>query len=144
VRGHSLARSVADPRSPVGLKTYYSSIADRAHRLQADVWTEFDPIRAIHFDPDAQIAFRDRELSPTAEPLLRMTRSVWSTATSSETPPIRSPTPSCVAMIRSLKRSVIELGSDHTSRVIAHACRRNAADGHASTFRALDPFQTAI
>ncbi|MFZ0384600.1 MAG: class I SAM-dependent methyltransferase [Solirubrobacteraceae bacterium] len=49
------------------------------------------------------------------------------------------------AVIRRLRpRSIVELGSGQTSRVIAQACRLNAADGHTTTYRAFDPYPTVI
>jgi Methyltransferase domain len=146
VRAYGLARAAADRLGlQLVLKTYYSPIPDWS-RLPAEVWTESDPMLGIGFDLDAQLTLLERELSPLLkafapdEQIGAEYRYEFGNA-SFPAPDARL----LFAMVRQLRpRSLVELGSGQTSRVISHACRLNAAEGHASIFRAFDPFPTAI
>ena len=146
VRAYALARSVADRLGvQIVLKTYYSPIPDWT-RLPAEVWTQRDPMRGIRFDLDAQLALLQAELSPLLKAFApdEQIGAQYRYTLGNPSYPIADAR-LLFAMVRWLKpRSVIELGSGQTSRVISHACRLNAAEGQASTFRVFDPFPTAI
>jgi len=146
VRGYSLGRAMADRLGlQVMLKTYYSPIPD-LHGLPAETWSTADPMRGIGFDLDAQTTFLHEELS---EPLRAFVPD--ETVGADYRYDVNNPSyplpdaRALFAIVRRLRpRSIVELGSGQTSRVIAQACRMNAVDGHESTYRAFDPFPTAV
>ncbi len=127
------------------LKTYYSPIPD-LRALPAEIWNEADPMKGIAFDLDAQAAFLETELSESLKEFAPDeavdARYCYDVSNASY------PLPDArvlFALVRRLRpQLIVELGSGQTSRVIAQACRMNAADGHKSTYRAYDPFPTAI
>ncbi len=146
VRGYSLGRAVADRLGlQVMLKTYYSPIPD-LHGLPAETWSTADPMRGIGFDLDEQARFLKEDLSElmtTFVPDETVDRNYRYDFDNPSYPPPDARV--LFALVRRLRpRSIVELGSGQTSRVIAQACRMNAADGHRSTYRAFDPFPTAI
>lgn len=118
------------------LKTYYSPIPD-VSQLPASVWDEPDPMRGIAFDLDAQVATL-RNLSD------RMREFAPQPGVHGYVPDNPSYPPAdarlLYAMIRTHRpKSVVELGSGQTTRVIAQACSANALEGDPVTFRAVDP-----
>lgn len=146
VRAYSVARSVADKLGlQLVLKTYYSPIPD-LRGLPAEIWSEPDPMRGIEFDLDAQATFLERELSFSLQEFAP-DETVGGTY-SYDVGNASYPLPDArllYALVRSWRpRSIVELGSGQTSRVIAQAIRRNAASGHDLSYRVFDPFPTAI
>jgi hypothetical protein len=146
VRGYSLARAMAERCGlQFMVKTYYSPIPD-LRGLSPATWSEADPMRGIGFDIDAQVAFLEAELSDSLMEFgsdeMVDARYRYDVDNPSYLPPDAQV---LFAVIRRLRpRTIVELGSGQTSRVIAQACRMNAADGHESIYRAFDPFPTAI
>ena len=142
VRAYSLVRRAFDAVGiQLVLKTYYSPIPD-VRRLPASVWEEPDPMRGILFDLDAQVAtLRDlsdglREFGPQHE-------SHGYIADNPSYPRVDARL--LHAMIRRHRpRSVVELGSGHTTRVISQACLANALEGHPANFRVIDPYPIAV
>lgn len=123
------------------LKTYYSPIPD-VRRLPAGVWNQPDPLRGITFDLDAQVAVLHelsdhlRKFTPPGGPYGYL-------PDNPSYPPVDARL--LYAMIRHHRpRQVLELGSGHTTRVIAQACSANALDGHQTHFRAVDPYPIAV
>jgi hypothetical protein len=146
VKGYALARDVAERLGlQVVLKTYYSPIPDLA-QLPADVWDRRDALAGIPFDLDAQTRFLAGSLAP------HLRDHVWGAGVAPEhayDPANDSyPRPDAAvlyAMVRHLRPArVVELGSGQTTRVLAQACRENAADGAEASLRAFDPFPTAV
>jgi hypothetical protein len=127
------------------LKTYYSPIPD-FRGLPAEVWREADPMRGIEFDLDEQVVLLERELSDWLSEFAP--DETVGNGFAYDVNNASYPLPDArllFALVRRLQpRSIVELGSGQTSRVIAQACRANAAGGHRSAFRAFDPFPTAI
>jgi Methyltransferase domain len=146
VRTYRLVRRVAERLGvQIVLKTYYSPIPD-LERLPADVWDARDPLRGIEFDLDGQAEFVDRNLRAQLEGLS------WGDGVAAEHAydPLNDSYPLAdarvlYAMICHLRpRQIVELGSGQTTRVIAQACRENAAGGEPARLRAFDPFPTAV
>ena len=141
-----LARAMAERLGlQLVLKTYYSPIPD-LRGLPASVWTDADPMRGIDFDLDAQIGFLERELSPLLKGFVPDQKVA---ADYRYNPDNRSYSLTDARLLYSMvcglrPRKVVELGSGQTSRAIAQACRANAAAGHDCSYRAFDPFPTAI
>ena len=127
------------------LKTYYSPIPD-LRGVPAEIWSEADPMRGIGFDLDAQAAFLEQELSDFRREFVPDETVDANYRYGVNNDSLALPDARLLyALIRRLRpRSIVELGSGQTSRVIAQACRANAADGHESTYRAFDPFPTSI
>lgn len=112
------------------MKSFYSPIPELAS-LPDDVWDRRSELRGIRFDLGAQLSFLESELAP----FLR--------ETSIPANPSYGPVDAVVlhAMIRHLKPSrIVELGSGHTTLVIADACAANEREGNPSVYRAYDPF----
>lgn len=146
VRGYSLARAMADRCGlQLMLKTYYSPIPD-LRVLPSETWSEPDPMIGIGFDLDAQAAFLENELADHLKEFVP--DEVVDAGYRYDVDNASYPLPDArvlFAQIRRLRpRAIVELGSGQTSRVIAQACRMNAADGHEPIYRAFDPFPTAI
>jgi hypothetical protein len=146
VRAYSTARALANRCGfEIMLKTYYSPLPDLRH-LPAETWSDAHPMPGVEFDLDAQAAFLEMNLGealtefrpdPSVAPQYRYDE---------QNPSYPLPDARLLfAMIRRLRpRLIVELGSGQTSRVIAQACRRNAADGHETSYTAFDPYPTAI
>jgi hypothetical protein len=146
VLAYSLIRKMAEYLGmQLMLKTYYSPIPD-LHKLPADIWNKCDPMRGIDFDLDTQTDFLETRLSQLLEEF-KPDETVdvnyrYEVDNSSYPPPDAR---ILFALVRELQpRSIVELGSGQTSRVIAQACRMNAADGHQTSYCAFDPFPTAV
>ena len=146
VKAYALARRIAERFGlQVVLKTYYSPIPDLA-QLPPERWQARDELRGIALDLDAQIAFVESDLAP------RLAGLNWG----KDVAPAYAYDPGndsysladariLYAMVRHLRpRQIVELGSGQTTRVMAQACRENAAEGHPARLRAFDPFPTAI
>ena len=103
-------------------------------------------MRGIGFDLDAQAAFLEQELSDALREFAPDETVDANYRYGVNNDSLALPDARLLyALIRRLRpRSIVELGSGQTSRVIAQACRVNAADGHESTYRAFDPFPTSI
>ena len=146
VRAYALARSIA---GRVGLqlvlKTYYSPIPD-IDQVPTNSWSDADPMRGIRFSLDEQLAFVRDELGPrlaefTDQPFIDSAYAYQPDNPSYPPPDARL----LFAMVRYFRpRTVVELGSGHTSRVIADACLKNASEGHHARFCAFDPSPTVI
>jgi Methyltransferase domain len=103
-------------------------------------------MRGIRFDLGAQIEFLERELAPLLKQFGLASGVEARYGYEPQNPSYPPPDARLLfAMIRWLRpRAVVELGSGQTSRVIAHACRLNAVEGHECQFRAFDPYPTTI
>ena len=136
--GYRLARSAA---ARVGVqfvvKSYYSPIPD-LRALPDDVWSRRSPMRGVALDVPAAFARTEAMLSRFAGEL-------------APGDPVALPNDSYFwgdahvlhAMVRELRPSrVHELGSGQSTLVLAGACRRNAAEGHATHYEVVDPFPT--
>ena len=146
VRGYSLGRAIADRLSlQLMLKTYYSPIPD-LRGLPTETWSEADPMRGIDFDLDAQVTFLKQDLAGLLTNFAPDGAVVPSYRYEDDNPSFPLPDARTLfALVRRLRpRSIVELGSGQTSRVIAQACRMNALDGYQVNYRAFDPFPTAI
>lgn len=146
VKGYGLARDVAERLGlQVVLKTYYSPIPDLA-QLPADIWDRRDEMRGIPFDLDAQMGFVESELSGHLAGL------AWGGDVApahaydlgNDSYPLADAR-LLYGIVRHQRPSrIVELGSGQTTRVMAQACRENAAQGAEVRLRAFDPFPTAV
>lgn len=146
VRGYGLARRAAERLGlQVVLKTYYSPIPDLT-QLPAGVWEARDQLRGIAFDLDAQMGFVESELSPQLDGLAwgRDVGPAYAYDPANDSYPLADARV-LYATVRHLRpKRIVELGSGQTTRVMAQACRENAADGSPAELRAFDPFPTAV
>jgi hypothetical protein len=142
LRAYSLARRAFDAVGiQLVLKTYYSPIPE-IRRLPPGLWNEPDPMRGIPFDLDAQVATL-RELAAHLGEFSPQPGPHGYDPDNPSYPPVDARL--LYAMIRHHRpRRVVELGSGHTSRVIAQACSANALEGHPAHFRAVDPYPIAV
>jgi hypothetical protein len=146
VRAYSLARSIAERLGlQIILKTYYSPIPD-LRALPAATWSQPDPMRGIEFDLDAQLAFLEQELAVSLQEFAPDETVGEIHRYDRDNPSYPLPDARLLfALVRGRSpRSIVELGSGQTSRVIAQAVRMNVAFGQACSYRAFDPFPTAI
>ena len=142
VRAYSMARSAADAVGlQLVLKTYYSPIPD-VRRLPPGFWIERDPLRGLEFDLDGQVAL----LGELSEYLREFAPGGGAYGYVPDNPSYPEPDARLLyAMIRRHRpRTVVELGSGHSSRVIAQACLANERDGAPVAFRAFEPYPIAI
>lgn len=146
VRGYGLARRTAERLGlQLVLKTYYSPIPDLT-QLPAGVWEARDELRGIAFDLDAQMGFVESELSGQLDGLAwgRDVAPAYAYDPANDSYPLADARV-LYAMVRHLRpKRIVELGSGQTTRVMAQACRENAADGNPAELRAFDPFPTAV
>ncbi len=99
-------------------------------------------MRGIVFDLDAQVATL-RELSDQLREFTPQPGPYGYVPDNPSYPPVDARL--LYAMIRRYRpRYVLELGSGHTTRVIAQACSANALEGHPAHFRAVDPYPIAV
>jgi hypothetical protein len=142
LRAYSLVRRAFDAVGvQLVLKTYYSPIPD-VRRLPADAWDRPDPMHGIAFDLDAQVG-AVRELSDHLREFAPQPGPHGYVPDNPSYPPADARL--LYAMIRRHRpRHVLELGSGHTTRVIAQACTANALEGHPVHFRAVDPYPIAV
>ena len=126
----------------VVVKSFYSPIPD-VSKLPAWIWQRRSDLAGIVFDLDQQLRFVKRELAPYVDEF-RPTRTG-----ESEAPGFQLDNPSygsgdaelLYAMIRHTKpKRVVELGSGHTTRILAHASAANARDGASTELWVFDPF----
>jgi hypothetical protein len=123
------------------LKTYYSPIPD-IRQLPGSFWDRPDPLLGIAFDLDAQVATL-HELSDQLREFAPQPGRYGYAPDNPSYPPVDARL--LYAMIRRHRpRRVLELGSGHTTRVIAQACSANAREGHRAHFRAVDPYPIAV
>jgi Methyltransferase domain len=144
VRGYALARRAAERVGlQLVLKTYYSPIPDLS-TLPDEVWQERDPLRGIELDLDAQAETLERRLSHW----LTEFSPAGADGHAYEEGNASYPLPDArllYAMVRDLQpRSIVELGSGQTTRVIAQACVANASAGTRTQFQAFDPLPMAV
>jgi hypothetical protein len=142
VRAYALTRRAAERAGlQLVLKTYYSPIPDLSS-LPGTIWEERDPLHGIDLDLDAQIQRLQRLAPYIAEftPAGASDQLYEERNASYPLPDARL----LYAMVRELRpRSIVELGSGQTTRVIAQACIANAKDS-STRFRAFDPLPTAV
>jgi predicted O-methyltransferase YrrM len=124
-------------------KTYYSPIPD-LKALPPDVWERRSALRGIHFDLDEQVAWLEglaeamREFSPPEQPTGRPGE--YALANESYG---RVGADVLHGVVRALKpRRIVELGSGHSTLIMAAAAARNAAEGAQTELRTFDPFPT--
>jgi predicted O-methyltransferase YrrM len=124
-------------------KTYYSPIPD-LKALPPDVWERRSALRGIHFDLDEQVAWLEgladamREFAPPEQPAGR--RGEYALANDSYG---RVGADVLHGVVRALKpRRIVELGSGHSTLIMAAAAERNAAEGAQTELRTFDPFPT--
>lgn len=147
VKGYRAARRTAERLGlQVVLKTYYSPIPD-LRQQPPDIFERRDPLHGIAFDLEAQLGFVEEHLAPYVHELTDGAADVDARyrfeIDNSSVPETDARV--MYTMIRDLKpRRIVELGSGQTSRVIAQAVRRNAAEGSPADYRAYDPFPTAV
>jgi predicted O-methyltransferase YrrM len=124
-------------------KTFYSPIPD-LKALPPDVWERRSALRGIHFDLDEQVVWLEgladamREFAPPEQPTGRPGE--YSLANDSYG---RVGADVLHGVVRALKpRRIVELGSGHSTLIMAAAAARNAADGAETELRTFDPFPT--
>ncbi len=124
-------------------KTYYSPIPD-LKALPPDVWTRRSAMRGIRFDLDEQVAWLESfagaiaEFAPPEQPTGRTGE--YALANDSYG---RVGADVLHGVVRGLEpRRIIELGSGHSTLIMAAAAERNRADGVATELRTFDPFPT--
>jgi hypothetical protein len=143
VKGYALARRLAERVGlQLVLKTYYSPIPDLS-TLPKGVWDEPDPMRGIELDIDAQLERLEGLSGFIAEFAAadEHSRTYEALNASYPLPDARL----LYALVRELRpASIVELGSGQTSKVIAQACRANAAEGAGSRYRAFNPFPVGL
>ena len=147
VKGYRAARRTAERLGlQVVLKTYYSPIPDLSQQ-PPDIFERRDPLHGIAFDLQAQLRFVEEQLVPYLHELADGAADVdarYRFETDNSSVP-EADARVMYAMVRDLKpRRIVELGSGQTSRVLAQAVRRNAAEGSPASYRAYDPFPTAV
>jgi hypothetical protein len=115
-------------------KSFYSPIPDLA-QLPPSTWERPSDLAGIDWDLERQLAFLETELAgPMQEfrppPGFFDNRSYG---------PVDADV--LYAMVRAKRPArIVELGSGHTSLVIAQACVQNRDDGSPADYRAFDPF----
>jgi methyltransferase family protein len=115
-------------------KTYYSPIPD-LDALPPDVFDRRSELRGIHFDLDEQVAWIEqnladamREFSPSADTVDNASYG-------------RVGADLLYGVVRGLKpRRIVELGSGHSTLIMAAAAERNRAEGAETELRTFDPF----
>jgi predicted O-methyltransferase YrrM len=144
LRAFHAARAVADR---VGLqvvpKTYYSPIPDLS-AVAPQVWTRRSPLHGIHFDLDEQVAWIEqhvaeamREFAPPEGPARPGEFSLTNPSYG------RVGADLLHGVVRGLKpRRIVELGSGHSTLIMAAAAERNRAEGAETELRTFDPFPT--
>jgi predicted O-methyltransferase YrrM len=144
-RLRALSRSAVAKLAPrlgydVVPRGYYSVVPD-VSELSEDTFSRRSELHGIDFDTQAQIDFARRELTPFIREL-GASAHPW-------TPDYRPygavDGEVLFAMLRHLRPArVVELGSGHTTYVMAAALRKNAAEGSPASFVAYDPFPEAL
>lgn len=155
VRGYAVARAAADRVGlQLMLKTYYSPIPD-LRGLPAGTWSDGPAMAGVTLDLDAQLRFLAGEvegqmksfMAETAQspgPLQDDPRESYLYEPGNPSYPMPDAR-LLFALVRGLRpRSIVELGSGQTSRVIGQAVRMNAAEGHETRYRAFDPHPTTV
>ena len=110
-------------------RNFYSPIP-QVETLSDETFTVPSSLPGIRFDYDEQLARLE-----ALQPYLREYQAPPN--------PMYGPGESDVlyATLRARRpRRVVELGSGYSSLIIAEACRRNSAEGHATHYEAYDPF----
>jgi hypothetical protein len=115
-------------------KTYYSPIPD-LDALSPDVFDRRSELRGIHFDLDEQVAWIEqnladamREFSPSADAVDNASYG-------------RVGADLLHGVVRGLKpRRIVELGSGHSTLIMAAAAERNRAEGAETELRTFDPY----
>jgi predicted O-methyltransferase YrrM len=123
-------------------KTYYSPIPVLSE-LPADVWDRRSALRGIHFDLDEQLAWIEanlgeamREFAPPEQSAGRPGE--YALANTSYG---RVGADVLHGVVRGLKpRRIVELGSGHSTLIMAAAAERNRAEGVKTELRTFDPF----
>jgi hypothetical protein len=129
-----LRRSLDRVGLQVVAKSFYSPIPDLG-RLPAETWERPSDLVGIELDLDRQLEFLEAEL---AGPLREFDPSP-ELFTNQTYGPVDADV--LYAMVRALKpRRIVELGSGHTSLLIARACVRNTEEGSQTHYRAFDPY----
>jgi hypothetical protein len=123
-------------------KTYYSPIPD-LRALPADVWDRRSDLRGIHFDLDEQLAWIEEHL---AEAMREFAAPEHATGQPGEYALANESYGRVGAdllhgVVRGLKpKRIVELGSGHSTLIMAAAAERNRADGIETELRTFDPF----
>jgi predicted O-methyltransferase YrrM len=123
-------------------KTYYSAIPALGE-LPPDVWNRRSELHGIHFDLDEQVAWIERnlgdamrEFAPPERPSGRPGE--YALANDSYG---RVGADLLHGVVRGLKPGrIVELGSGHSTLIMAAAAVRNGAEGVATELRSFDPF----
>ena len=123
-------------------KTFYSPIPD-LKALPADIWDRRSELSGIHFDLDEQLGWIESELAGAMRefsPPERTTRRQWEYSLDNDAyGPVGADV--LYGVVRGLKpRRIVELGSGHSTLLMAAAAERNRADGVATELRTFDPF----
>ena len=123
----------------VVVKTFYSPIPD-VRTLPPSTWDRPSELAGVRFELEEQLAFLEGDLAPHL-------------AEFKPPPGFSLDNPSygpgdaelLYAMVRFAKpRRVVELGSGHTTLLIAAACVANERDGVPARFTAFDPFSSLV
>jgi predicted O-methyltransferase YrrM len=144
-RAFRAARAVAE-RVGVQIvpRNYYSPIPD-VRDLPADIWDRRSALRGIRFDLDAQVAWMEenlgaamREFAPPEQPTGRPGEYALANGSYG-----RVGADVLHAVVRGLRpRRIVELGSGHSTLIMAAAAARNAQEGVATELRTFDPYPT--
>ena len=127
----------------VVVKSFYSPIPDVV-KLQASLWERRSDLAGIVLDLDQQLRFLKRELAPYVDEF-RPPGDSEGRGFQLENPSYGSGDAELLyAMIRHTKpKRVVELGSGHTTRILAHASAANERDGAPAELWVFDPFPAA-
>jgi hypothetical protein len=138
-------RLVRERDTQVVPRSYYSPIPEPSE-IGPEVWERRSELRGIVFDAAEQIAFAERELAaavrefeaplePSGTPGEFHLHNAYYESVDAEI---------AYAMVRRFKPArVLELGSGHSTLVLAEACERNAGEGSPVEYVACNPYPFA-
>ena len=125
-------------------RTYYSPIPD-LRALPADIWERRSALRGIHFDLDEQLAWIEAELAAAMREFAPPERATGRPGEYA----LENPSYGRVGadllhgVVRGLRpRRIVELGSGHSTLIMAAAAERNCGEGAETELRSFDPFPT--
>ncbi len=118
-------------------KTYYSPIPD-LDALPADVFDRRSELRGIRFDLDEQVAWIERHLAEAMREFATGSSGAYTVDNASYG---RVGADLLHGVVRGLKpRRIVELGSGHSTLIMAAAAERNRAEGAETELRTFDPY----